>query len=109
MEPSAMTLSALVSEIPFINIICRFGLFVRYLSGVDEIRVSNTFDGVVSCFDEFLYVSCRDSISLEYQRFVSISGFILLDVLEEEGLMQPYRLPFVLLQLLPSSSFGVCG
>ena len=64
-KPSAMTLSAFVSEIPLINIICRLGLYM--LDGfpwIDVIRIGNALNSVVTCFDELLYIPCRDSIAL---------------------------------------------
>ena len=60
-----MTLSAFVSEIPLINIICRLGLYM--LDGfpwIDVIRIGNALNSVVTCFDELLYITCRDSIAL---------------------------------------------
>ena len=55
--PSAMILSAFVSEMPLIVIICRFGL--NQIKYSRDIRISYTFDGVVSCFEEFLDIPCR--------------------------------------------------
>jgi len=60
-----MNLSAFISEIPLIVISCRFGLLSVILSGYwESIRVSNTFDGIITRLNEFLDISRRDSISL---------------------------------------------
>ena len=36
-------------------------------SGVVSARVGNAFDGIITCLDEFLDVSSRNSISLDSQ------------------------------------------
>jgi hypothetical protein len=52
-----MILSAFISEIPLIVIICRFGLMLDTVYDEWELRVSNAFGRVVTSINKFLDIS----------------------------------------------------